>query len=208
MSEDSPTQRPTKSKALLIALISVGGALLLAVIVLLVALLAGSGGGAAETLPTPSSSDTATSPSPAPSEAEGPSPAPSETEEEQETPPPPPPSNDPKIDKFTLSPTKISCHVVTADAPFENPVYELKFSWSSSNAEEVYFGIDSPGGDASNGPFDQDLPADGTESDLHYKPITFTCPTSAGVETKHYTLTITGHGKKASKTLELKVETK
>ena len=202
MTDDSPTQ-PAKSKALLITLISVGGALLIAIIVLLVVLLTSGAGGAADALPTPSSSDVSLSPTPSPSESAEesptPEPSPTETEEEAEPAPPPPPSNDPTINSFTINNSTHPTVLCNTNAP--NPSSQfLLVKWSSSNVDQVYFGVGT--NDASAGPLFENLPPSGNSSDdfeagYNNGAYEFPCPTAS----QKYTLTVVGDGKKVSKSV-------
>jgi hypothetical protein len=198
MSDDSPTQ-PAKSKALLITLISVGGALLLAIIILLVVLLTGGGGGNTETLPTPSASDASRTPSPTPSGSDEASPTPTPTPTPTQTeaappPPPPPPSNAPKINSFTASTTTFVCPA--PDVPFDD-IPPLHFEWTTTNVSKVYFGVDT--NDASTSAYATDLPGNG-EIDMFIG-----CPVG-GQETHKYTLTVTGNGQKVSKSISVVIK--
>jgi hypothetical protein len=202
MSDDSPTQ-PAKSKALLITLISVGGALLLAIIILLVVLLTGGGGGNTETLPTPSASDASRTPSPTPSGSDEasptPTPTPTPTQTEAAPPPPPPPSNDPTISSFTINNKTNPTVQCNTDSP--NPSSQfLLVKWSSSNVDHVYFGVGT--NDASTGALFENLPPSGNSSDdfpagYNNGSYEFPCPTVS----QKYTLTVVGDGHKVSKSV-------
>lgn len=187
MSDDTPTQRfdiegegdaPTQrleapaatvplealeartSRRRLIILASLAVALLVAVLIVLILLLT-RGDATPAALPTPSG--TSTSPSPTPSQTPSASPAPSPTA----TAPAPPPSTDATVDDFTVSTTTVDCSA-------GDPVITL--IWSTSNADKVYFGIDT--NDASVGPFFSDVPTSGnsdTDFPPGYSPFHYTC---------------------------------
>ena len=195
MTDDSPNQ-PGKSKALLITLIAVGGALLIAIIVLVVVLLTGGGGASdddSDAAPTPSTSDASQTPSPTPSESDEvsptPTPAPSATEEEEAA--APPPSNDPKINSFTSSTTTFVCP--EAD-DFDSPT-EITLHWTTTNVDKVYLGVNT--NDASKDPYLTDQPGNGEAT------MNISCP---GNQTNKYTLTVIGDGQKVSKTIKVVVK--
>lgn len=208
MSDDTPTQRfdaagdaPTekfeapaatvplevaeerKSRRLVIILASIGGALLLAVLIVLIVLLT-RGDGTPGALPTPTSSPSAsTTPTPTPT-APTPTPTPTQTE----APPPPPPSTSAAVDSFTINPS-------TADCAGGDPVITIQ--WSTSNANYVYFGVDTGGNDAQQSPFFSDsLPASGNSTNDFpdgYRPFTYTCGNGS------HTYVITAVGSDGSK---------
>lgn len=75
----------------------------------------------------------------------------------------------------------------------------LNISWSSSNVDRVYFGVDG-GDDASAGPLFDNLPPSGDSSDFPsaYYPFEFGC---GGISHK-YTLTVIGSdGSKDSRSI-------
>ena len=122
-----------KSRTLLIALLSVAGAILLALIVLIAILLGGQGDPEPVPVPTETVSESPT-PSPEPTEAETPEPEPTEEPEASASaPPPPPPPQSPSFATFT-GPNKPVC-------PDTSSQVELTWSWSSSNAVNAWFGI-------------------------------------------------------------------
>jgi len=175
--DDAPTQRletpattvplevteERKSRRLIIILASIGGALLLAVLIVLIVLLT-RGNATPVALPTSSATPTATT-TPSTTPTATPTPTPTAT-----TPaPPPPPSTDTTVDSFTINPTTVDC------SGSSSVVITLK--WSTSNANNVYFGVDT--GDASTGPFFGDsLPASGNSTNDFpngYRPFEYTC---------------------------------
>ncbi len=193
MSDDTPTQRfdatggtPTerlattapseevveerKSRRLITILVIAGGALLLAALIVLILLLTrGSGTPTAVTTPTNSAS-TSPTPSATPTKSATPTPSPTPTPTATAA-PPPPPSTDASIDAFTINGHSGSFGV---DCSNGDPNITLK--WSTSNADHVYFGIDT--NDASSGPFFSDLPASGnSDNDFPdgYRPFQYTC---------------------------------
>ena len=210
MSDDTPTQRfdaagdsPTekfeapaatvplevaeerKSRRLIIILASIGGALLLAVLIVLIVLLT-RGDGTPGALPTSSATPTATTtPTTTPTATTTPTPTPTQTEA---PPPPPPPSTEAAVDSFTINPT-------SADCSGGDPVITIK--WSTSNANNVYFGVDTGGNDASQSPFFGDsLPASGTSTNDFpdgYRPFSYTCGNGS------HTYVITAVGSDGSK---------
>ena len=212
MSDDTPTQRfdaaddaPTekfeapaatvplevveerKSRRLIIILASIGGALLLAVLIVLIVLLT-RGDGTPGVLPTPTPSGSASStPTSTPTVSDSPTPTPTPTQTE-EPPPPPPPSTEAAVDSFTINPT-------SADCAGGDPVITIK--WETSNANNVYFGVDTGGNDAQASPFFSDsLPASGTSTNDFpegYRPFTYTCGNGS------HTYVITAVGSDGSK---------
>ena len=186
----APPTSPDRSRRLLIILASVGGALLLGVLILLVVLLTRGSADA----PTGLSSETTTasaSPTPTESTAPSPTPTPSETQE-----PPPPPDTGAKINSFTASNSEVLCNT---QAPSPSPQY-ITFSWSSSNVDRVYFGINT--NDASQGALFDNLPPTGDASNFPdgYYPFEYPCPSAS---TK-FTLTVVGSdGSKTSKSVTI-----
>ncbi|MFM9878091.1 MAG: hypothetical protein ACKVOG_09665 [Rhodoglobus sp.] len=77
-----------------------------------------------------------------------------------------------------------------------SPQY-ISFSWSSSNVDQVFFGVNT--NDASQGAFFDNLPPSGDTSNFPpgYDPFEFPCPT----ESVKYTLTVIGDGVKVSKSV-------
>ena len=162
MSDDTPTERfdaPTEQlpeasatpadgatttteegskRGLLIALLAIGGAILLALIVL-IAILLGNAGSTDQT-PVPEFTTTE-SPTPTPDETESPEPTETPSEEPSEAPsataapppPPPPPPPSPSFATFS-GPNKSTC-------PDTSSSVEITWSWSSSNAVNAWFGI-------------------------------------------------------------------
>lgn len=202
MTDDTPTQRlpeadaaggpaeeRKKSNALLFTLIGVGSALLIAIIVLLIILFGGQASGDPHAMPTSSDTPSAT-PSESPSPTPTPTPTPSAT-----VPPPPPPSNATEINSFTVSNQTVHCNT---EAPNPSP-QPISFSWDTSNADTVYFGVNT--NDASQGPLFDNLPQDGNSQDdfpAGYNDFEYPCPS----EQTQYTLTVVGPGgAKASKTV-------
>lgn len=196
MSDDTPTQRfdaagdaPTerfeapaataplevveerKSRRLIIILASIGGALLLAVLIVLIVLLTRETGGTPIPTASPTTSPSATpTPTPTPTASATPTPTPTPTPT-QNTPEPPPPSTDAAVDSFTINPSTVDC------SSGSSVVITIK--WSTSNANNVYFGVDTGGNDAQQSPFFGDsLPASGTSTNDFpngYRPFEYTC---------------------------------
>ncbi|GAB2448754.1 hypothetical protein HD599_001871 [Conyzicola lurida] len=169
-----PAPPAKKSRTALRWLIGIGAALLVAVIVLLVILF----GGDPEPEPTATATPTATAqPTPTPS--------PSPTEEPEPTPTVEPVAS-PTFDSFE-APTTADCEEGDDDAP-------LTFSWSSSNAERAFIGVQTT--DAKLAPYASDLPPVFTYTDLAYQCdqesqiYTVTLEDAAG-STKSETVTIT-----------------
>jgi hypothetical protein len=204
MSDDTPTQRfpstggdlPTqrldttgvqevihegkqKSKGLLIGLIVAGALLLVALIVITFVLLGGSqndGDLVAGPLPTESSSA-----DPQPSGSVTPEPTPAETQD----PPQDQPTTTPQIDSFAVSPSSWACNT-GAPIPVDDPT--LTFTWSTTNATHVYFGVGATDDAEQNGMGWEDLPVDGSSGDFPGgMDFTFNCP----VESQSYTITAT-----------------
>ena len=201
MSDDTPTQRfdaagedattqrletpqPTaplevveerKSRRLIIILASIGGALLLAVLIVLIVLLTKGEGPTAPPTPSASASTTPTpsvTPTPTPSATPTPTVVPTPTVTPPATvAPPPPPSTDTVVDSFTINPTTVDC------SGSSSAVITIK--WSTSNANNVYFGVDTGGADAEASRFFGDsLPASGTSTNDFpdgYRPFEYTC---------------------------------
>ena len=213
MSDDTPTQRfdtpapqgegepeeKKKNRALMIALIIVGAVLLIAIIILVVVLAArGSGSPQADTTTSASQSSTpsdtpSTTPSATPTVTAAPTPTPTVA------PPPPPPSNNAKINSFKSGSTSVLCNT---SAP-EGDHQPISFSWSTSKAAKVYFGVDT--NDASTASLFDNLPASGNSNDDFpdgYNHGTYEYPCTALKTT--FTLTVVGdNGSKQSKTLTI-----
>ena len=215
MSDDTPTQRfpstggdlPTqrlgtaevqedlheekqKSRGLLIGLIVAGALLLVAVIVIIFVLLGGSqGDGDPITGPSPSESSSA---DPQPSESATPEPTPTETPDT----PAGPPATTPQIDSFAVSPSSWACNT-SAPIPVDDP--KLTFTWSTTNASHVYFGVGETNDAEQNGMGWEDLPVDGSSGDFPGgMDFIFYCP----VESQSYTITATDNaGHRTSRTV-------
>jgi cytoskeletal protein RodZ len=213
MSDDTPTQRfpstggdlPTqrldtaevqedlreekqKSKSLLIGLIIAGALLLVAAVAIIFVLLGG-----AQSDPLAGESPTASaSPEPSPGESVTPEPTPTETEDPQED----PPSTTPQIDSFAVSPSSWACNT-SAPIPVDDP--QLSFSWSTTNATHVYFGVGATNDAEQNGMGWENLPVDGSSGDFPGgMDFTFNCP----VESQSYTITATDDaGHRTSRTV-------
>lgn len=186
-------QEERKSRRLILILGIIGAVLLLILILLLVLLLTRPSGtvtptssptptatGSASASPTPTRTQTATA-SPTPT----PTPTPTQTAA-----PPPPPSND-----VTLNIGGTSELFCNTQAP-NPPDYTLYFEWSTQNAAQVYFGVDT--NDASSSALHPNLPPNGnSQADFPY-PIAFPCP-----DVSHkYTFTAVGsNGSKVSKSI-------
>lgn len=184
---DSPTERfeapaaapapaaDPKSRRPVIILAVVGGLLLIALIVVLVLLLTRGGTPSALPTGTPSATPTATA-------------TPTPTATPTETVAPPPPSTAAVVDSFTINPTSASC--ANGD-----PVITLQ--WSTSNANNVFFGVDTGTNDAQQSPFFADsLPASGNSTNDFpdgYRPFTYTCGNGS------HTYVITAVGSDGSK---------
>lgn len=150
------TPEERKSRRLIITLVSIGAAVLVALIIVLIVLLTR---GTPTPVPTPTESPTASAtPTPTPTPTETPTPTPTPTT---------PPAAVATVDSLTVNPT-------TADCSDGDPVITLE--WSTSNADKVYFGVDTE--DASTEPFFSDVPLNGnsdTDFPPGYSPFTFTC---------------------------------
>lgn len=172
---DSPTERfeapaaaasaplaDEKSRRPVIILAIVGGLLLLALVVVLVLLLTRGGTPGALPTGTPSATPTAT-PTPTPTATATPTPTPTQTVA------PPPPSTATTVDSFTINPTTVDCTGVSSVV--------ITIKWSTSNANNVFFGVDTD--DAQSAPFFGDsLPASGTSTNDFpdgYRPFEYTC---------------------------------
>ncbi|MFZ2964950.1 MAG: hypothetical protein WA006_09735 [Rhodoglobus sp.] len=176
-----------KSRRLILILGIIGGALLLGVIILLVLLLtrgAGNPGGDGTATPTPSATATAT-PTPTPSVTPTPTPTPTATAA-----PPPPPDTSTKVDAFSGT-NQIFCNT---QAP-NPPSYVLSFSWQTSNADQIYFGVAT--NDAQAGALFDNLPPSGNSQDDFPYAVEFPCPSQSQI----YTLTAVGDSGKVSKTI-------
>jgi flagellar basal body-associated protein FliL len=203
MSDDTPTQRfdqppttptgtqpPTGEKnprRLLIILIVVGAVLLIAIIVI-IALLIGRGGTttASTASPTPTITHSASA-TPTPTPTPTPSPSASKTTA------PPPPSTAPTVASFTVNTTKVTC---AASGGVQDP--QLSFSWTSTNAAEAYFGVDTT--NAQQNPFfGQALSPNGDSTSFpsSYNPFEYSCKAPSHT----YTITVVGNGESASKTI-------
>lgn len=160
MSDDTPTERfdaPTErlpadgdavapdeaspdegqKRGMLIALLAIGGAILIALIVLIAVLL---GNNAADNAGPVPEFTTTESPTPTPDETESPEPTVEPSEEPSEEPsvtaappPPPPPPQSPSFATFS-GPNTAAC-------PDTSSSVEITWSWSSSNAVNAWFGI-------------------------------------------------------------------
>lgn len=130
-----PPSDARKNRTLLIALLSVAGAILLALIVLIAVLLGGQGDPEPAPVPTETMSESP-EPSPEPTESESPEPEPSEEPEASASAPPPPPPPPPQSPSFATfnGPNKANC-------PDTSSSVEITWSWSSSNAVNAWFGI-------------------------------------------------------------------
>lgn len=200
MSDDTPTQRfdapsggaseevveERKSRKLMIILGIVGGALLLTVIILLIFLVFRpfeNTSGLPTGSPTPTRSGSA-SPTPTQSDSASPTPSPTPTPT-QTTQPTQPPSNNATINAFDVSNSEVVCNEVAPGGPF--PIY-IDFSWSSSNVNQVFFGVNT--NDASQAPFFDNLPPSGTSQDFPsgYYPFEYQC----GAPSIKYTITVVG----------------
>lgn len=187
-----------KSRGLLIGLIALGAALLIAIIVLLVVLFTSGADGtpSADPTTTPSRTPSAT-PSVTPTATDTPSatPTPTPTETQAPPPPPPPPAQTTKVNSFNVSNTTVTCNT---QAP--NPSdYYISFSWSTSNVNQVYFGVNT--NDASAAPLFTNLPPSGNSQDdfpAGYENFEYPCPTGS----VQYTITAVGpNGQKDSRSV-------
>lgn len=176
---ETPRPEDRTSRRLIIILSIIGGVLLLALIAVLVVLLT-RGSGTPVAPPTASTSVTPTADAATPTSST-PSATPSATPSTEPgppaPPPPPPPSTDPAVDSFTINPGIVDCSGKTAVV--------ITLQWSTSNANAVYFGVDTP--DASVGPFFGDsLPASGNSTNdfpSSYRPFEYTCGNGSHVYT-------------------------
>lgn len=176
-----------KSRRLIIILASIGGALLLAVLIVLIVLLTRDSGGTVVPTSTATPSPSAT-PTTTPTATATPTPTPTPTPT-QNTPEPPPPSTEASVDSFTINPTTVDC------SGGSSVVITIK--WATSNANNVYFGVDTGGNDAQQSPFFGDsLPASGTSTNDFpngYRPFEYTCGNGS------HTYVITAVGSDGSK---------
>ncbi|MBX3100164.1 MAG: hypothetical protein KF761_11365 [Salinibacterium sp.] len=154
-----------RSRRLIVILAAIGGALLLALLIVLILLL--TRGGTPSALPTSSATPSVT-PTPTVTASTTPSATPEPTPTVTQT-VAPPPSTDTAVESFTINPTTVDCSGVSS------VVITLK--WSTSNANNVYFGIDT--NDAQAAPFfSESLPASGTSTNDFpngYRPFEYTC---------------------------------
>jgi cytoskeletal protein RodZ len=209
MSDDTPTQRfdvpegggeveeKKKNRALMIALIILGAVLLIAIIILVVVLAArGSGSPQADTTTSASQSST---PSDTPSVTPSATPTATTAPTPTTTAAPPPPSNDAKINSFKSGSTSVLCN---ESAP-QGDHQPIGFTWSTSKAAKVYFGVDTT--DASTASLFDNLPASGNSNDDFpdgYNHGTYEYPCTALKTT--FTLTVVGdNGSKQSKTVTI-----
>jgi hypothetical protein len=170
------------ARRLIVILAVVGGVLLLVVIALLVLLLVRSPVPTAAPVPTTTSSSPAPSPSPS---VTSPSPSPSPSAST-----PADVSAGAAITSFTVNQTTISCPTDTGQ-----PSPTLAFSWTSTNAAEAFFGVDTL--DASVSPFYSQLPPNGDSTDFPNSPLDYACPAANHT----YTITLMGNGTTVSRTL-------
>lgn len=129
--EVSPDEKP--KRGMLIALLSIAGAILIALIILIVVML--NSGGASNEQPTPEFT-ASESPSPTPTVDETETPEPSDEPSDEPsatTAPPPPPPQSPSFATFSGT-NKAAC-------PDTSSSIEITWSWSSSNAVNAWFGI-------------------------------------------------------------------
>jgi cytoskeletal protein RodZ len=200
MSDDTPTQRfpsadggdtPTqrfdtaeiaedlheekkKSRGLLVGLIAAGALLLVAMIVFIFILIGNQNG---ELVGAPSTPGASTTPTPQQTSA-SPDPSPTATQDA-----PSAPSTTPRIDSFAVSPSEWFCN---SSAPVPVPDPQLSFSWSTTNATHVYFGVGTTDDAEQNGMGWDDLPTDGSDGDFPGgMDFTFNCP----IESQSYTIT-------------------
>jgi hypothetical protein len=222
MSDDTPTQRfpeqpgaPTerittaeveedlaeekqRSKGLLIGLIIAGVLLLVAIIVLVVVLIPkGNGDPVVAASETPQQSESAT-PTPEPTAGETPTADPEPTPEPTQPPQQPqqPQQPMPTVTSFSVSTPTVFCG---KNGQPDN--IDLYFSWSTSNGNRVYFGVDT--NDASAAALFSNLPTSGdTASNFPngYSPYQYAC----GTPTHKYTITVVDNaGHKASKSITI-----
>jgi hypothetical protein len=89
----------------------------------------------------------------------------------------------------------VSTQTVTCSSDSSQPNPPLAFGWTSSNAAEAFFGVDTS--DASVAPFYPNLPPNGDSTDFPDTPFSFACPAAS----HQYTITVIGNGSTASKTI-------
>ncbi len=124
-----------QKRGMLIALLAVGGAILIALIVLIVVLLGNAQSDDAGPVPEFTTTE---SPTPTPTETETPEPSVEPSDEPSVGPsatsaPPPPPPQSPSFATFN-GPHKATC-------PDTSSSVEITWSWSSGNAVNAWFGI-------------------------------------------------------------------
>jgi len=134
----SPT--PGSSRRTIITLAIIGGVLVIALLIALAVLLArGAGVPVAVVSPTPSTTGSASNtPTPTPTKTPTPTPTPTQT---AAPPPPPPPTSAAKIETFSTGTPTVVCDM---SSPTAFPSY-VTFAWSSSNVNQVIFGIEKDG---------------------------------------------------------------
>jgi len=132
----SPT--PGSSRRTIITLAIIGGVLVIALLIALAVLLArGAGVPVAVVSPTPSTTGSASNtPTPTPTKTPTPTPTPTQTAA-----PPPPPTSAAKIETFSTGTPTVVCDM---SSPTAFPSY-VTFAWSSSNVNQVIFGIEKDG---------------------------------------------------------------
>lgn len=194
---DDLEEERTRSKGLLIGLISAAALLLVAIIVLVVILLPRGSGDQAPIAESPAPSESA-EPTPEPTltdEPATPEPSPTPTQPPA-NPPANPPATTPRIDSFSVSPSTWTCNT---QAPNPVPDPKLTFTWSTTNATRVYFAVGSTNDAESNGQGWMNLPVDGTSADFpDNTTFYFFCPAAS----QSYTLTAKDDkGNKVSKTI-------
>jgi hypothetical protein len=125
----------------------------------------------------PSTPGASTTPTPQQTSA-SPDPSPTATQDA-----PAAPSTTPRIDSFAVSPSEWFCN---SSAPIPIPDPQLSFSWSTTNATHVYFGVGTTDDAEQNGMGWDDLPTDGSDGDFPGgMDFTFNCP----IESQSYTIT-------------------
>ena len=159
-----------KSRRAIIILALIIGILLVALVALIFTLMKPNGSASpteTSTSPAPTSTSTTAAPTTEPTSSASPTTEPTSTA----TPTTEPTSEGASVDSFAITPnTALDCSSGQA---------EIVITWATSNAEAVYFGIDTD--DASTGPFFSDLPFSGSStSDFPsgYSPFYFSCPGS------------------------------
>lgn len=181
---DAPVATPPRnSRGLLIALIVIGALLLIGITAIVTVLVSG---GLSSTDAAATGSNASATATPTPSATETPTPTPSATKAAAAPAPAPAPDTTLKINSFTTGSTAVTCD--------SSGTKKLSFSWSTSNASTVYFGVATA--DASTGGLYSDLPGTGTDANFG-GPIMFHC--SDGSTT--YTLTVVATGAKVSKSV-------